>query len=334
MSIKVMNRVWEQSTQQDGTLRLLLLALADHASDDGVCWPGIDRLARKIAKTRRHTRRLLSNLEESGELFINRQWGRGHTNLYLITIGQNADEIKPTLMRRFEIEVKAACQLAHELVAKRDAHAPFLAEKEDTCDTFSGEKEDAHAPVSPPVKEDMGVRKGDTQGKKGTPASVKEDIAMSPEPKEPSLNHQEPSGGAAALETEPTPPVEEKQPRQPRQPRQRRQRRRSKTPPPPAAQVYRSVAHLYPAKSWYATLDQVIGCEQVDLDFWREVVHAYIGLGWNKRNVKTMLEYYQRREIPVLRSQRNNSWRQPQGNEPAGFAAIRELAIEEGWGDG
>jgi hypothetical protein len=38
MSIKVMSQVWEHSTRK-GTRLLLLLALADFANDEGICYP-------------------------------------------------------------------------------------------------------------------------------------------------------------------------------------------------------------------------------------------------------------------------------------------------------
>ena len=58
MSIKVMNRVWDESQHKGSTL-LLLLAIADHAADDGYCWPNVKTLAQKIRMSRRQTIRLL-----------------------------------------------------------------------------------------------------------------------------------------------------------------------------------------------------------------------------------------------------------------------------------
>lgn len=46
MSIKVSSLVWDCSGQKSGKL-LLLLAIADHANEQGVAWPGIPLLARK-----------------------------------------------------------------------------------------------------------------------------------------------------------------------------------------------------------------------------------------------------------------------------------------------
>jgi len=67
---------------------------------------------------------------------------------------------------------------------------------------------------------------------------------------------------------------------------------------PEAVKVFRENAARYPAKSWYATLDSEIGKAEKDLKFWGEVVHGYVGMGWNPGNVSNMLEFYKRREIP------------------------------------
>lgn len=67
MSVRVMATVWADSEHSGGKL-LLLLALADHANDQGVCWPSLETLAQKSRMSERHVRRLLRELEESGEL--------------------------------------------------------------------------------------------------------------------------------------------------------------------------------------------------------------------------------------------------------------------------
>src|SRR2546423_13370568 len=69
MSIKVATQVWKGSRHKSGNL-LVLLALADHADDQGKTWPGIPLLARKARLSQRHTRRCLNQLVASGELEI------------------------------------------------------------------------------------------------------------------------------------------------------------------------------------------------------------------------------------------------------------------------
>lgn len=67
MSIKVMTNVWEHSAMK-GSALLLLLAIADHADDDGLAFPGTEKLAKKIRMSERQVKRLRQILYKSGEL--------------------------------------------------------------------------------------------------------------------------------------------------------------------------------------------------------------------------------------------------------------------------
>lgn len=92
MSVKVSAWVWEHANDKvrhRGTAKLLLLALADHANDSGVCWPSAATLAGKIGETERHTRRLLKELADAGDLLIAPGGGRGNTTRYGIAVGLN-----------------------------------------------------------------------------------------------------------------------------------------------------------------------------------------------------------------------------------------------------
>ena len=76
MSIKVMQWAWEQAIF-NGTRKLVLLALADRANDDGECWPGITSLADKCSIPRRTLIRALTDLEEQGFLSVQHRAGDG-----------------------------------------------------------------------------------------------------------------------------------------------------------------------------------------------------------------------------------------------------------------
>jgi hypothetical protein len=73
-----------------------------------------------------------------------------------------------------------------------------------------------------------------------------------------------------------------------------------------AVKVYRSTAKRYPDESLWDGIARVVGEDQTNLDFWREVVVNYIACGWNKLNVKGMLQWYQRREIPTTEHGKNS----------------------------
>jgi len=87
MSIKVSTEVWQGSRNKSGNL-LILLALADHADDQGMAWPGVPLLARKARFSQRHTRRCLNQLVASGELEILPNEAPSGRTLYRIRLDQ------------------------------------------------------------------------------------------------------------------------------------------------------------------------------------------------------------------------------------------------------
>jgi hypothetical protein len=87
MSIKVATQVWRGSQHKSGNL-LVLLALADHADDQGKAWPKVPSVARKARLSQRHTRRCLNELVASGELTILAQQAPSGGKLYQIQLGQ------------------------------------------------------------------------------------------------------------------------------------------------------------------------------------------------------------------------------------------------------
>lgn len=88
-----MARVWAHSQRKDGEL-LVMLALADFANDAGECWPSIPILAAKARLTERQTRRVLSKLEEAGEIRrVKSNGGRNRRNHYFITLSENPDNV-------------------------------------------------------------------------------------------------------------------------------------------------------------------------------------------------------------------------------------------------
>lgn len=83
MSIKVMTYVWDHSPHTGSDL-LMLLALADHANDQGRAWPSIPTLAKKCRVQRRQALYILKKLEEAGDITIEHGRGRGHVSVYVV----------------------------------------------------------------------------------------------------------------------------------------------------------------------------------------------------------------------------------------------------------
>jgi hypothetical protein len=66
MSVRVMSAVWELNLPPSE--KLVLLALADCANDEGVCWPSACTLARKSGQGERTVRRCVQSLISKGHL--------------------------------------------------------------------------------------------------------------------------------------------------------------------------------------------------------------------------------------------------------------------------
>lgn len=95
-----MTLVWNTSGEHlKGSERLLMLAIADHAHDDGYAFPGIERLAIKTGISERQVMRLVQKLEEGGWLIVERNKNR--VNKYHIVIDKLkqsvSDKMSPSL---------------------------------------------------------------------------------------------------------------------------------------------------------------------------------------------------------------------------------------------
>ena len=80
MSIKIMSLVWELNLPT--TQKMVLLALADNANDQGVCWPSISTLEVKTSLHRATVIRVIADLESDRHLTRSSETGK--TNTYSI----------------------------------------------------------------------------------------------------------------------------------------------------------------------------------------------------------------------------------------------------------
>jgi hypothetical protein len=83
MSIKLMTQVWE-SNVGPATKRLVLLALADSANDEGVCWPSVATIARKAGASKRRTEEVLAEL--AAERIVAKQARFNDSNIYTLNL--------------------------------------------------------------------------------------------------------------------------------------------------------------------------------------------------------------------------------------------------------
>lgn len=86
MSIEAYKAVWSESRAQ-GSARLIMLCIADHADKAGVAWPSEKTMAKETLVSERQVMRVIPQLIEMGELVIEeRPHGRGNTAVYRITL--------------------------------------------------------------------------------------------------------------------------------------------------------------------------------------------------------------------------------------------------------
>ena len=85
-----------------------------------------------------------------------------------------------------------------------------------------------------------------------------------------------------------------------------KENRKGEVKKPAAVHVYQTVAHLYPHKSLWSKMDETIGDDKESLLLFRQIVEGWLLIGWNPKNIKGMLDFYIRREIPGAEKEKQN----------------------------
>lgn len=94
-----MNWAWGQALAP--TSKLILMALADAADDEGLCWPGIKTLAKKCCVSGRTVQRTIKMFVTQGILIVEerrRPDGRQTSNSYLLALRRYPDNLSPQLL--------------------------------------------------------------------------------------------------------------------------------------------------------------------------------------------------------------------------------------------
>jgi len=87
MSISLMTEAWSLQSINH-TQKLVLLALADSANDDGMCFPSIAALKKKCSLSERGVQKCISELEGMG--LVTKKMRNGHSTVYVVTPAQSA----------------------------------------------------------------------------------------------------------------------------------------------------------------------------------------------------------------------------------------------------
>ncbi|MCG8999816.1 helix-turn-helix domain-containing protein [Laribacter hongkongensis] len=127
MSIRLMSRAWDMNMPT--SQKMVLLALADRANDDGECWPGQAELATKCSMSPRNVIRMIEWLEARGALRSERrQTGNARkSNRYVLTL----DGFNP------ECDMVSCDNLAHDNLACDRLSHPNVTNATVQCDTLS-----------------------------------------------------------------------------------------------------------------------------------------------------------------------------------------------------
>ena len=123
MSIKLMSEIWDnQDPQLTGSKLVIMLCLADHANDNGECWPSIARIAERARIAPANVTRHIKELEAAGYLIVTRT--SGTHNIYVVG-GQPARQPNTTLRHSVAGEPPSAPAPSHPARQRNsDSSAP------------------------------------------------------------------------------------------------------------------------------------------------------------------------------------------------------------------
>jgi Helix-turn-helix domain len=82
VSVKYWQAVW-QTRLSNGSCKLVALAIADNANEEGLCWPSIEYLASKTELSARAVRYSIKQLAKDGHLTVSERFGR--SNIFTLT---------------------------------------------------------------------------------------------------------------------------------------------------------------------------------------------------------------------------------------------------------
>lgn len=151
-----MNWAWEQKLAP--SIKIVLLALADIADDQGTCWPSIPTIARKVCTSQRTVQRVVHKLgtkTEAKPALIrivprSRSNGSRSSNVYLLQMA--GDNLSPEGSRENDAGANGAGEMTSPCRGRSD-----------TGVTRAGDK--AESPPEPPAEPPAEPKKRTTSGR-------------------------------------------------------------------------------------------------------------------------------------------------------------------------
>jgi len=105
VSFRILNSVWNAAPYRGSTL-LILLAIADYANDQGLCFPSVSAIARKTRLTTRQASYILRRLREDEVIAVEPGGGRGVHSRYHLSLKWNS--VKSNSVK--QLSVKSAAE--------------------------------------------------------------------------------------------------------------------------------------------------------------------------------------------------------------------------------
>jgi uncharacterized protein YjbJ (UPF0337 family) len=185
MAWQISKRIWDHGQRIKQSDKLMLLALAEHADTDSICWPGLETLRKMVGVNKRSAIRIIEKLEAIGVIYVQHRRGRGNSNRYFVTIGLDFEQTKSTLINRFDLADEAAERETTVITARQEGHVKGVTGdvKGVVGDTFYDDKKGVTGDVKGVVGDQKGVT-GDVKGVVGNTRTKEPPIKPSTEPKE------------------------------------------------------------------------------------------------------------------------------------------------------
>lgn len=132
MSYNLVRAVWERK-DLDASERLVLLSLADHADEDGFCYPSVKRLCERTSLAERTVQGTIKKLVGRGLVSVRYGQGRNGTNAFVVNATPAEDappqDLHPAANAPRKICARPPQMLRHPPAA--DAPKPSLNQHED-----------------------------------------------------------------------------------------------------------------------------------------------------------------------------------------------------------
>lgn len=164
MAVAWTDRVWKESAAEGGA-RLVLLALAHFANDDGDAWPSVPSLAGRTRMTERNVQLCLRQLQTTGEITLSKGGGRSVTNRYRITL--KGEDLSPKLVHPSRETVKSATEKGekHDIETVKPASPDTSVGKvNERSYTLGGVRAATILPVDEAFIRELGARYGTALG--------------------------------------------------------------------------------------------------------------------------------------------------------------------------